>query len=92
MTYVVMTNGKKGMFLFLVDRTKIKDRWWSYDWADAMQFHKQDAAKTQARKLRYKEPEVITINEAIKLTKRNDANYDYEVQEHLFSSDALGQY
>ena len=91
MTYVVMTHGRKGMFLFLVDRTKTKKQWWSYEWNDAMQFHKESAAQIQASKLRYKEPTVITINEAIRLSKENDKNYDYEAMEHPFSSDALGQ-
>lgn len=92
MSYVVMTHGRKGMFLFLVDRTKTKKRWWSYDWSDAMQFHKQSAAEIQSKKLRFKEPTVISINEAIRLSKENDRNYDYGAMEHPFSSDALGQY
>lgn len=91
MTYVVMTHGRKGMFLFLVDRTKTKKRWWSYDWSDAMQFHKHSAAKIQSKKLRFKEPTVISINEAIRLSKENDRNYDYDAMGHPFSSEALGQ-
>jgi len=91
MNYVVMTHGRKGMFLFLVDRSKTKNQWWSYDWTDAMQFHKESAAKIQAGKLRFKEPKVITIDRAIELSKENDRNYDYEVLEHPFSSEALGQ-
>jgi len=79
------------MHLFLVDRTKIKDRRWSYDWSDAIQFHKRSAADIQAQKLRYKSPTVITTDEAVKLSKENDRNYDYESQEHPFSSEALGQ-
>ena len=91
MTYVVMTHGRKGMFLFLVDRTKTKKAWWSYDWTDAIQFQKQTAAQIQANKLRFKEPTVITVNEAMRLSKENDRNFDYEGQEHPFSSEALGQ-
>ncbi len=92
MTYILMTNGRNNMNLFLVNRAKIKSRWWSYDWADAIQFQSKEAAQIQAKKLRYKQPTVITTNEAIKLTKENEENYDYEEQEHPFSSDALGQY
>lgn len=92
MAYIVMTNGRKGMFLFLVDRTKIKNRWWSYDWIDAMQFQKESAAKIQAKKLKYKSPEVISTRTAIKLSKENDRNFDYGSLEHPFSQDALEQY
>ena len=91
MTYVVMTNGRKGMYLFLVDRKKINNRWWSTDWSDAMQFQKESAAGIQAAKLKYKSPEVISIDTAIQLSKENDKNFDYESLVHPFSSDALGQ-
>ena len=91
MTYTVMTRGRKGMFLFLVDRSRIKNRWWSYDWSDAMRFTKESAAKTQASKLRYKHPEVITTSKAIELSRMNERNFDYDSLEHPFSSEALGQ-
>ena len=51
-----MTTGKKGMYLFLVDRRKINNRWWSTDWSDAMQFQKESAAIIQSKKLKYKSP------------------------------------
>lgn len=79
------------MFLFLVDRTKTKFKWWTYDWSEAMQFHKESAAMIQSNKLRYKNPTVITIDEAIRMSKLNDVNFDYKSQEHPFSSEALGQ-
>ncbi len=91
MTYIVMTNGRKGMYLFLVDRKKINNRWWSTDWSDAMQFQKESAAGIQAAKLKYKSPKVIRIDTAIELSKENDKNFDYESLAHPFSSDALGQ-
>lgn len=91
MTYIVMTHGRNGMYLFLVDRKKINNRWWSTDWSDAMQFQKESAAKIQAAKLKYKSPEVIRIDTAIELSKENDKNFDYESLVHPFSSDGLGQ-
>ena len=91
MTYIVMTHGRNNMFLFLVDRSQIKGKWWSYNCNDAMRFHKKSAAEIQANKLRFKTPEVITYQEAKELSNRNEANYDYEAQEHPFSSEALGQ-
>jgi len=92
MTYIVMTKGRKGMYLFLVDRRKIKNRWWSTDWSESIQFQKESAAKIQAAKLKYKSPKVISIDNAIELSKENDKNVDYESSIHPFSSDALGQY
>lgn len=92
MTYVVMTQGRKGMFLFLVDRKKIKNKWWSYDWVEAIQFYKKSAAKIQVSKLKYKSPEVITIDEAIKFSEENENNLNYDLLEHPFSSEGLGQW
>lgn len=86
-----MTQGRKGMYLFLVDRRKTKKAWWTYDCDEAMRFEKKEAALTQARKLRYKSPEVISFETAKKLSKENDRRYDYDALEHPFSSEALGQ-
>lgn len=72
--YIVTTKGRENMHLFLVDRTKIKDRWWSYKWDDAIIFQKLKAAQTQIKKLRYRSPEVITLNQAKLLTRKNDIN------------------
>jgi hypothetical protein len=91
MGYIVMTEGRKNMFLFLVDRRKIKTRWWSYDFSDAFVFNLKSAAKNQAKKLIYKNPQVITVEEAKELSNKNDYNFDYDALEHPFSSEALGQ-
>ena len=91
MTYIIMTKGRNNMYLFLVDRKKIKTRWWSYDWADAIQFKKESAAIIQKNKLKYKSPEVIKITTAIQLSKENDRNINYNLYEHPFSSEDLGQ-
>ena len=91
MGYVVLTKGRNNMFLFLIDRTKTKKCWWSYDLHDVMIFHKHSAAQIQASKLKFKSPEVITIEEAKRLSAQNDRNYPYEYYEHPFSSEALGQ-
>ena len=77
--------------LFLVDRSKIKNRWWTSDWTEAMQFYKESAAKIQASKLQKNNPRVITINQAILLTRENERNFDYDSLEHPYSSEALGQ-
>lgn len=90
-TFVIITQGRKNMTLFLVNRAKIKDRWWSYDCFDAIKFFNLESAKTQAKKLRFKNPEVISFNTAKVLSSRNEQLYDYDALEHPFSSEALGQ-
>lgn len=89
--YIVMTHGRKGIFLFLVNRKITKNNWWTCSTVDAIQFNSIEAARNQANKLHYKSPTVITLNEAISLEKRNEMNIDYESMEHPFSSEALGQ-
>ena len=56
----------------------------------AMAFKKESAAKYSARKLIYKNPEVVNYNEAKILENRND--YNSSMIEHPFSSEAHGQY
>ena len=87
MGYVVTTEGHSGIALFLVDRRRTKSRWWATDVTGAMIFEKQSAAEIQARKLRYKKPEVITVNEAAILSRQNDDRTD---DIHPFSEEAFG--
>lgn len=53
---------------------------------DAMWFSSFEAAINQSKKLRFNDPEVITLREAKILS-----NDRFEYDEHPFSSDALGQ-
>lgn len=87
MNYVIMTNGKNGKILFLVDRSKIKKRWWSYDWSEAIQFHKLSAAEIQKSKLSFNDPEIITVEQAIKFSADNELYHEYD--DHPFSSEAF---
>ena len=74
MGFIVLTKGRKGAFLFLVDRHKTKNRWWDTSLSQAMLFQKESAAKIQAEKLKHRDPEVISLNEARILEKLNDGN------------------
>ena len=91
MGYIVITEGRKNMTLFLVNRNIIKNKWWSTYWTDSFIFKKQSAAQIQANKLRFKSPRVITVEKAMLLSAENDRNWNYELEEHPFSSEALGQ-
>lgn len=62
--YVVcQTPRKRGIIpiLYLVNRAKSKDYWWSHDSFYAMVFEKKSAAETQARKYKYNDIKVIQI-------------------------------
>ncbi len=86
MGYVVTTEGRGGIALFLVDRRRTKSMWWATDIASAMIFEKESAAEIQARKLRYKNPEVVPVNEAAILSRQNDDRAD---DTHPFSEEAF---
>lgn len=68
-------NKKTVSILYLVDRTKCKDWWWSHDSYFAMVFEKESAAKIQASKYKYNNPRVKQIAPAM-------ANLHYYVQEY----------
>ena len=89
MKYYVIIRGNNGMTLFLADRSKTKKQWWTYDLILAIAFYKESAAKIQVNKLRFKRPEVVNYNEALEIEKEND--YKTSMEEHIFSSEALGQ-
>jgi hypothetical protein len=99
MKYLVCTQGRKGLILFLVDRTKCKRKWWVTNLPLAMIFEKESAAIIQKNKLVYKKPTVVSYEKALKIAKQNaiieeelEANYNPDDHLHPFSSDALGQW
>lgn len=91
MSYLVVTEGHKDTTLFLVDRRKTKKQWWTYSTCLAMKFNSRSEAQEQANKLIYKNPRVVSFQEAQKL--ENDNDYECSLnEEHPFSSEALGQW
>lgn len=58
--YYVMQESKDGYALFLVDRSKIRDRWWTTDIEEAISFHSDVSALRQVQKLSKNSPKVIT--------------------------------
>ena len=61
--------------LYLVDRNKTKQFWWSHDSFYAMVFEKESAAQIQAKKYKYNKARVKKITE-------NMANLDYFLNEY----------
>ena len=61
--FVIIQNSKYDNFknLYLVDRNKTKDFWWSFNTTIAMKFIKKSAANFQARKYKYNNVKVIKI-------------------------------
>ena len=51
--------------LYLVDRNKTQNIWWSRDPYYAMLFNKKEAAEFQLRKLRFNNPRIIQIDESM---------------------------
>lgn len=91
MRYYVTTQGRGGLTLFLVDRTKTKKRWWSTSLYNAMAFVKESAAEYSAKNLRYKNPTVVDSRIAKMLESEND-HKEATNDIHPFSSEGLGQW
>lgn len=63
--YVIAIDEKDGIrTFFLVDRRKTKRFWWSPSLRLAMKFRKKSAAEYSMKKLRYNNPEVMTVERA----------------------------
>lgn len=90
MKYYVTTQGKNQVTLFLIDRKQNKKHWWTTSLINAMAFNKKSAAEYSAKRLIYKSPCVVDCKEAKILEKENDFICAM-LEEHPFSSDALGQ-
>ena len=90
MSYYVTTQGRDNVTLFLVDRNKTKKHWWTMSLTNAMVFNNESAAEYSAKRLRYKNPCVVDFKEAKRLEGENDFTCAI-LEEHPFSSDALGQ-
>lgn len=84
--YVIKTTGSRGQPVYMVDRRKNKNQWWTSHLESAKVFESLEAALNQVSKLKYNDPEVITMKEAKELSRDS-----FEYDEHPFSSDALGQ-
>lgn len=61
--FVIIQNSKYNNFknLYLIDRNKTKDFWWSFNTKFAMKFIKKSSANFQAKKYKYNNVKVIKI-------------------------------
>jgi len=75
MMWVIVTKGINEKTLFLIDRKATKRKWWSERLDQAMIFRKESAAIIQAKKLRYRNPEVISLLEAKRIAENQESKY-----------------
>lgn len=83
--------------LFLADRSKTIQRWWTYKASEAFIYHSKEACEKKAKSLKFDSHRynVITEEEMRRLSDINALTKPYRQEfygEHPFSSDALGQY
>lgn len=69
--FLIVCDGRNDVTLFLVDRAKSKKNWWTTDTDDAIHYRSEYAAGYAAKRLRYKNPRVITETEARQLEGDN---------------------
>lgn len=72
--YVIKTTGNKGV-LYLADRNKTKEYWWTYEIKLVMKFNSLVEADRMATKLKHNNPTVITLDEAYKIRSKITSDY-----------------
>ena len=66
MIYIITTQTEKGI-LFLADRNKTKEYWWTKDWYMAFKYFNKEAANKRALEFTNPPAKVITLDEAKKI-------------------------
>lgn len=73
MQYVIATDSRqRPEVLFMVDRRKQKKSFWSCYTIDAMIYGNKKAAEDKAKSLRYNNPRVMTITEALVIDEQQN--------------------
>ena len=85
--FVVAMDGKNGETLFLVDRSKTKEYWWSLKLDKALIYNSKYPAKKRANTLLYGNVYVLTLDQA--LSEEMDNSAVDVCDEHPFSEDAF---
>jgi hypothetical protein len=99
MEYYIVQNPRKettSHFLFLADRNKTKQMWWTGSLGLAIRFTSDIAAQAAASRLRFNTPRVVSAIEATEMASRNKNSRNLQEMrnaqyEHPFSSEGLGQ-
>ncbi len=84
--------------LFLVNRTVVKNKWWTLKLSEAVKFRDRSQAEKQLSKIYLNNPEIVSIDEARLISEKNDrielvrdlGRSAYS--DHPFSSEGLGQW
>jgi len=63
MKYLIQKRSKFTGVAYLVDRTQRKDKWWTADPSEAIQFNLKSAAKIQLSKIKFGSPEVVAMTD-----------------------------
>ena len=75
--WVVVTDSRKrDEYLFMVDRSVQTKSFWSNQLVDAFIYRDFEAAKVKANSLKYNNPRVVTLTEAISMEIENFKPYD----------------
>ncbi len=69
---------KHSNIVFMVDRSKRKDTFWSLRLSDALIWTSENAAKEKCKTLHLNNPKVIGMDEALKISKEIEKRIDYE--------------
>jgi hypothetical protein len=87
--FVVTRQSRKGKTLFLIDRRKRQDRWWSFHLDDAL-ITSHDSATEAAKRLKFSKPAVMNLKIAIKIVENR---FHDEIEDSIHPQDptALGQ-
>ena len=74
MGYFVTTKSRQteGVTLFLVNRNHTKTKWWTEVLDEAIHFRKKSAAEYSCNNLRFNDPNVIDLQNAIQMEQKNE--------------------
>ena len=86
--YLIASEGRNNITLFLIDRKQDKSKWWTSSLHNAMIFMNESVARKQCSKLRYNNPDVITLSEAERCEQENH-HYEAINDVHPFSEEAF---
>lgn len=77
--YVIATDSRrKDETLFMVDRNRQRASFWSNRLDDALKYGDKSAAQQKAAKLRFNSPRVLTLQDAAKISNRQENERDMD--------------
>lgn len=61
--FYIVIKAKSGKRLFLADREKVRDRWWTPDMRLAVEFRSYSTADSVRKRFYYNDPKIISYQE-----------------------------